>query len=394
MFAKTTLQEWESLVKKQLKTDDIYSILTKENLEGISVKPYYDSVDKALSALPRVEESTHLVSQYSSEMDENVFAVLAHDPVHGLSEKTIFYSAENILDDLIFEEGNTYFSLIDVFNDLGGHSATYQYGFSKESLEGIISKPFKRPVCIDISRHQNAGASIVQQLGIALAKTKELTEVFGKDILNKIIFKVAVGGQYFFEIAKIRALKILFNTYSKEFGLNEIPYLFTETSLRNKSQNNAENNLIRSTLEISAAMIGGADAVYAKDYQLSQPSDLTAEISFKQQIVLAYESIINVFDDAGNGSYYIEDLTQQLAQKAWQLFLEIEKEGGYNEMLNRSAIQKMIYAHGLEEQKWVQEGKIKLIGVNLYPKLEAKRTAEEMYTEKEIRPVRWAEMYE
>ncbi len=393
-FPNTSLQDWENLVQKQLKTDDLYNLLNKENLEGITVKPYYDSVEKPLAALPKVEESTHLVSEFSSEMDENVFAVLAHDPVHSLSEKTIFYSAENILDDLIFEGDNNYFSLIDVFNDLGEHSETYQYGFSKVTMDVMIAMPFKRSVCIDISLHQNAGASIVQQLGIALAKTKELTEVYGKDILNKIIFKVAVGGQYFFEIAKIRALKILFNTYSKELGLNEIPYIFAETSLRNKSLNDAENNLIRSTLEISSAMIGGADAVFANDYKMCEQSELSAEISYKQQIVLAYESIINVFEDAGNGSYFVEDLTRQFAEKAWQFFLECETEGGYFEMLNKGILQKKIYEQGIREQKWVEEGRIKLIGVNLYPKLEVRKSTEDMYSPNKIQPVRWAEMFE
>ena len=186
----------------------------------------------------------------------------------------------------------------------------------------------------------------------------------------------------------------MFNTYSKELGMIEIPYIFTETSLRNKSQNDSENNLIRSTLEISSAMIGGADAVFTNDYKMSEQSDLSAEISFKQQIVLAYESIINVFDDAANGSYFVEDLTQQFAEKAWQFFLEIETEGGYFEMLGKGILQKQIYDQAILEQKWVQEGRIKLIGVNLYPRLEAKKSSEELYSEKQIRPVRWAEMFE
>ena len=164
--------------------------------------------------------------------------------------------------------------------------------------------------------------------------------------------------------------------------------------MRNKSINDAENNLIRSTLELSAAMIGGADAVFSNDYKIENSNSVSEEISFKQQIVLAYESIINVFDDAGNGSYYVEDLTQQFAEKSWQLFLEMEDEGGYCALLKSGCIQQKIYDQAIKEQNWVEEGKVKIIGVNLYPKLEKTKSAEELYTSDEIKAVRLSEMFE
>jgi methylmalonyl-CoA mutase len=261
-------------------------------------------------------------------------------------------------------------------------------------VKELFAKQFKRNICVDISLHQNAGASIYQQLGIALAKTKELSEIYGADVLNKLIFKIAIGGNYFFEMAKIRAFKLVFNQFSKEVDLNLIPYIFAETSLRNKSVSDSENNLIRSTLELASAMIGGADAVYSNNYQIDNTTENSEEISFKQQIVLAYESIINVFEDASNGSYYIEDITQQIADKSWQFFLEIENNGGYLASLKKGILQEKIYNQAVEEQKWVEQGKIKLIGVNLYPKLEVKKSVEELYNSKEIKPVRWAEMFE
>jgi methylmalonyl-CoA mutase len=231
-------------------------------------------------------------------------------------------------------------------------------------------------------------------LAIIISKTKELIEVFGIEILNTLIVKIAIGGNYFFEIAKVRSLKLVFNQLSKEYGFDKIPFIFAETSLRNKSINDAENNLIRSTLELSAAMIGGADAVYSNDYQIKNSDSISAEISFKQQIVLAYESIINVFDDAGNGSYYVEDLTQQFAEKSWKLFLEIEENGGYCELLKKGWIQQKIYDQAIREQNWVEEGKTKIIGVNLYPKLEKTKIIEELYSSNKIKAVRLAEMFE
>ena len=388
MFKKTSLQDWESVVQKQMKTDGIYEILSKENLEGIVVKPYYDSVAKPLSNLPKVEESTHLVSLYHESAEENVFAFLLNNNVEDLEEKVLFVHDKDLAEHISIDENNRYFSLIDIFEE--DKSGELNQQLAKE----LLAKNFERNLCVDISLHQNAGATIVQQLAISLAKTKELTEVFGSEILNKIIIKIAIGGNYFFEIAKVRALKLVFNQFSKEFGLAEIPFIFAETSLRNKSINDAENNLIRSTLELSAAMIGGADAVFSNDYKIENSNSVSEEISFKQQIVLAYESIINVFDDAGNGSYYVEDLTQQFAEKSWQLFLEMEDEGGYCELLKSGWIQQKIYDQAIKEQNWVEEGKVKIIGVNLYPKLEKTKSAEELYSSDEIKAVRLAEMFE
>lgn len=387
MFTKTTLADWETLVKKQLKTDDIYEVLNKENLEGVCVKPYYDRVLKPLTNLPKVEENTHLVANYHESLEENVFAFLLNENVEDLSEKALFINNTALAEHISPEDDDQYFSLVDVICEKKGE---VKIQLAKE----LLAKDFRRNICIDIALHQNAGAAIYQQLGIALAKTKELTEVFGGEILNKLIFRTAVGGNYFFEIAKIRALKLLFNQFSKEFGQDGVPYIFAETSMRNKSKKDVENNLIRSTLELAAAMIGGADAVYSNNYKLDAASELSEEISFKQQIVLAYESIINVFEDAANGSYYVEDLTRQFADKSWKLFVEMEEAGGYLEMLKQGIVQKKIYAQAVEEQRWVEEGKIKLIGVNLYPKLEKTRSAGELYSEQEIKLVRWSEMFE
>ena len=387
MSITETYSSWENLVKKQLKTDDINSILQKENLEGIEVQPFYTSVQKPLVNLPKIEESTHLVAKYHESLEDDVFAFLLDENVENLEQKTLFINNVDLARHISPSENDQYFSLIDVFDEKNGK-------INDQLVKELLSKQYKRNICVDVSLHQNAGASISQQLAVALAKTKELTENYGAEILDKLIFKIAIGGYYFFEMAKIRAFKLLFNQFSKEFDLTLTPYIFAETTFRNKSVSDSENNLIRSTLELAAAMIGGADAVYSNNYLVGKSTDNSEEISFKQQIVLAYESIINVFEDALNGSYFVENITQQIAEKSWAYFLEIEEKGGYLQSLQQGEIQKAIFEHAIAEQKWVEEGKIKLIGVNLYPKLDAKKTTEELYSATEIKPVRWAEMFE
>lgn len=388
MFKKTSLQDWESVVQKQMKTENIYEVLSKENLEGIIVKPYYDSVTRKLPNLPKVEESTHLVSLFQESDEDSVFAFLLNQNVEDLKEKILFINDKKLAEHIIAEDENRYISLIDVFpEDSSGE-------LNGQLAKKLLAKNFERNLAIDISLHQNAGASIIQQLATALSKIKDLVEIFGEDLFTRLTIRLAVGSNYFFEIAKIRALKLLYNQLSKEYGRDDIPFLFAETTMRNKSVNDAENNLIRSALELSAAMIGGADAVFSNDFRINDSQTLSQEISFKQQIVLAYESIINVFDDGANGSYYIEEITGQFAENAWNLFLEMENEGGYCALLKSGKLQREICTQGMKEQQWVEEGRIKLVGVNMYPKLDKIRTTEELYRALEIKPVRLAEMFE
>lgn len=388
MFKKTSLQDWESVVQKQMKTENIYEVLSKENLEGIIVKPYYDSVTRKLPNLPKVEESTHLVSLFQESDEDSVFAFLLNQNVEDLKEKILFINDKKLAEHIIAEDENRYISLIDVFpEDSSGE-------LNGQLAKKLLAKNFERNLAIDISLHQNAGASIIQQLATALSKIKDLVEIFGEDLFTRLTIRLAVGSNYFFEIAKIRALKLLYNQLSKEYGRDDIPFLFAETTMRNKSVNDAENNLIRSALELSAAMIGGADAVFSNDFRINDSQTLSQEISFKQQIVLAYESIINVFDDGANGSYYIEEITGQFAENAWNLFLEMENEGGYCALLKSGKLQREICTQGMKEQQWVEEGRIKLVGVNMYPKLDKIRTTEELYRALEIKPIRLAEMFE
>ncbi|WP_312321709.1 methylmalonyl-CoA mutase family protein [Soonwooa sp.] len=383
-FPKVSLQDWEQLVKKQLKTDDIDSILIKENLENIVVKAYYDNSTPKAEKLPRIEESTHLVAKYNDFLEEDAYAFLIDKDVK-VAEKTLFFSNPELAN-LTTAETNQYVSLVDVFSK--------DASIDEALAQSLLKNNFKRNIGVDVSVYQNAGASLVQQLAIALAKTKDLVEKFGSEILEKISFRFAIGHQYFLEIAKIRAFKYLFNQLSKEYGLNLFPYIFAETSFRNKANNDEENNLIRSTLELSAAMIGGADAVFANDFKIKNQTKLSEELSFKQMIVLAYESIINVFEDATSGSYVIEDVTRQLSEQAWTLFLDFENKGGFAENIKNGAIQKMIFEQATKEQTWVEEGRIKLIGVNLYPKLEVTKQVSDLYSDNEIKAVRWAEMFE
>ena len=207
MFTKTSLSDWENLVQKQLKTENIYELLSKEILEGIVVKPFYDSVEKPLVNLPKIEESTQLVAKYREDLEENVFAFLLNENVEDLQDKVLFINNKNLAEHLSSNKNNRYLSLIDIFSD---ENRELNEKLGKE----LLAKDFERNICVDVALHQNSVASIVQQLVFALAKTKDLAESFGSEIVNKLVFRFAVGANYFFEMAKIRAFNLLFNQLS------------------------------------------------------------------------------------------------------------------------------------------------------------------------------------
>ena len=95
-FIENTLEDWEQLVKKQLKTENIYEILSKDNLENIHVKPYYQNKQET-KILPKVEESTHLVAEFQEGLEEQAFAFLLNENVEGLEEKAIFINIRNLI---------------------------------------------------------------------------------------------------------------------------------------------------------------------------------------------------------------------------------------------------------------------------------------------------------
>ncbi|MGZ5189027.1 MAG: methylmalonyl-CoA mutase family protein, partial [Kaistella sp.] len=168
MFTKTSLSDWESTVRKQLKTENIYEVLSKENLEGICVKPYYDSVSRPLVNLPKIEESTQLVAKYSEDLEENVFAFLLNSNVDHLDEKVLFINNKDLAEHISADENNRYLSLIDIFS---GEKGAINEQLGKE----LLAKDFERNIGVDVALHQNSGASIEQQLALAVAKTKDLT---------------------------------------------------------------------------------------------------------------------------------------------------------------------------------------------------------------------------
>ncbi|MDZ7847595.1 MAG: methylmalonyl-CoA mutase family protein [Owenweeksia sp.] len=226
-------------------------------------------------------------------------------------------------------------------------------------------------MCLNLNHFANAGATHSQQLGISLALAYETHYRLQTDSLHDFWVNFAIGSDYFGEIAKLRAFRRLWDHLCQELGLKPSqPTLYCETALRNKTIKDAYNNMMRTTSEAMAAVIGGADEVSIKGFNhtFAEPTPFGERIARNQSSILQHESHLDAVKDLAQGSYFIEELTEKLAEKAWQFFVKIEAEGGFVEAMRKGWLQDWVEGAAEKEQKAFDQGEKVLIGANQYAK--------------------------
>lgn len=223
-------------------------------------------------------------------------------------------------------------------------------------------------VSINAGLYQNAGANMVQQIAYSLAHANEYFNRI-TTINQPIVFEVSVGTNYFFEIAKLRALRLLFNRIAKEYNHNFDCHIIVSPTKRNKTIYEYNVNMLRTTTECMSAILGGADAIANLPYDAlyHKDNEFGDRIARNQLLVLKHESYFDKVNNPADGSYYIESLTNQLAEKALVLFKDIEANGGFLKQLNEGIIKRKIQESADKEQELFDAGKEILLGTNKYP---------------------------
>ena len=191
-----------------------------------------------------------------------------------------------------------------------------------------------------------------------------------------------MGPNYFFEIAKLRALRLLFSTLSHEYGLDSECDILAQPSRRNKTLYDFNVNLLRTTTESMSAVLGGANSIcnMAYDAIYHRNNNFGSRIARNQLLVLKHESYFEKVANPAEGSYYVESLTHEIADKALDIFKNIEKGGGFVTQLKEGIIQKKISENAAKEQSEFDEGKLVLVGTNKYPNPQDKMKEElELY---------------
>jgi len=222
---------------------------------------------------------------------------------------------------------------------------------------------------------QDSGADAIQQLGIALAagveKLTQLCEDRPVDIAaREIDFLFAVGSTYFFEIAKLRAARLIWARAVQAFAPTDPDScrmkLHVRTARLNKSSCDPYTNVLRVTTEAMSAAIGGCDTLTV------EPFGFDEHIALGVQRVISEEAHLNAVADPAGGSYYIETLTASLAQEAWKLFQRIDAAGGYSQALAAGWLAQEIAKTRAGREKAISSRRKAMVGVNNYPDLNGK----------------------
>lgn len=412
-FDPVSSKQWKQQIQYELKGADYNETLVWESLEGIKVKPFYHEDEAETKFAVNQNPEAFKIVQNIFVHDVALSNKRALDALNRGAESIRFtienkeISIEELMETLPLDNTTYYFNLpfldveyvqIKIMNYANVKAAKFiiqvdpiaqlaKDGNWFENLEsdfryldqiakdapqlgedienGLAFVPFLN---INSGIYQNAGANIVQQLAYTLA---HINEYFNRNIslLQPVTIEVSVGTNYFFEIAKLRALRILFHVLAKEYNHNFDCHIIATPTKRNKTLYDYNVNMLRTTTECMSAILGGAnavanlpyDAIYHKDNEFGD------RIARNQLLVLKHESYFDKVGNASDGAYYIESLTEQLAEKALILFKEIEEKGGFITQLIEGSIQKKIAESAAKEQELFDNGKEILLGTNKYP---------------------------
>jgi methylmalonyl-CoA mutase len=309
-FPPVSTAAWEAVIQKDLKGADYEKKLVWRTDEGLAVRPYY-----------RSENIAGLAAQISSGPGQ--FPFVRGDGKAWQIDQAAVPAADAIRADLVLE----------------------------------------------------AGADAIQQLGVALAAGVERLNELCKDrpvdiAAREVEFVFAVGSNYFFEIAKLRAARMLWaqtvNAFAPTDATSCRMNLHVRTARLNKSFCDPYTNVLRATTEAMSAAIGGCETLTV------QPFGFEEHLALGVQRVLAEEAHLNAVADPAGGSYYIETLTASLAREAWKLFQRIEAAGGYTQALAAGWLVEEIAKSRAVREKAVSSRRKAMVGVNNYPDLNGK----------------------
>lgn len=234
-------------------------------------------------------------------------------------------------------------------------------------------------VTVNARHFNNAGSSAVQELAFGLAMGAEYLRKFTEEgfsideIASRIQFNFAVGSNYFMEIAKLRAAKLLWAKIVEANKPENIDstkiYTHSETSLWNKTVYDPYVNMLRSTTEAMSAVLGGTDSLNVNpfDSAFSEPTEFSLRIARNVQILIKEEAHFDKVVDPSAGSYYIENLTDSIIENAWNLFLELEEKGGFVAALKEGFIQNQIEETAKKRNKNIETRREIFLGTNQYP---------------------------
>lgn len=371
-FKPATYNDWIAQLQKDLKDktlDDLISFPEKD----LEIKAYYHPQEnKFKSANPSpandVLRSTNewlIRKEYSTETNASLLADL-NDGINAISLQAKNQSAldeltkgvlfEHICADVKFDtlksatETKTPKQCLLNFDVISLNQKMGENKFSLEDFYSFFQKNNNhKTIWVDGFNYGNAGATTVQELAFTLAHLNEYIQflVDKKEDLNvieeKITVELSVNENYFVNLSKFRAIRELISLLLSAYGATgeqlKSTTIYAKTNLRHLTINDSNNNLLRQTTQAMSAVLGGCNVLTVSTLNNEPEQNRLAK---NIQLILKEESYFDKVVDPAAGSYFIEDLTNQLIEKSWTLFQEIETNGGLIESLKKNKIQNLI----------------------------------------------------
>jgi methylmalonyl-CoA mutase len=225
---------------------------------------------------------------------------------------------------------------------------------------------------------QEAGANQVLELAFTLADGKEYVKTAlakGLDVdgfAGRLSFFFAIGMNFYLEVAKLRAARLLWWRIMKEFNPQNPKSLMLRTHCQTSGWSLTEqdpyNNVVRTTVEAMAAVFGGTQSLHTNSFDeaIALPSETSSRIARNTQLILQEETHITSVIDPWAGSYMMENLTQEMADKAWEIVLEVDAMGGMTKAVESGWAKLKIEAAAAEKQAKIDSGADVIVGVNKY----------------------------
>ncbi|MFO0320974.1 MAG: methylmalonyl-CoA mutase family protein [Bacteroidota bacterium] len=390
-FSPTNSEAWKHQIVKDLKAIDFEALLWQTN-SGIDIKPFYTKEDVALTTEPFNLNPDWSICEYIKVDDSKLANAKAKNALQNGASGLVFKihqktNFEVLCKDILFEHIYSLFEVLPQFEtELRSFLDSKKISaFCFVECDNILSGKIKinddvTSLALNTSIYNEAGASILNQLAFSLAHVNEYLNEFAAQnkILNikHIHLTVAISGDFFMEIAKLRALRKLLTFILQQYQSHAEVHIHAQTTLVNKTNIDIYNNLLRSTTEIMSASIGGANSivVFPFDLESNDNNDFSSRMARNQQLILKEESYLNKVSDIAAGSYYIETITKTLCEKAWDKFKMIENKGGFINALNQNEIQSIIKNDADQLLTNFKEGKLILVGVNKFQNKQAENS--------------------
>ncbi len=395
-FNPVSEKEWKQKIQVDLKGKDYNEVMITHTDEGIDIKPFYHQDSKTDIVIPSpghwyITESVNIektdqLEKFKDKGSEAFYMEVEHSdniPTEILNiDSPCIISLKTVEpEQLKVNPENIYiFDPVSHLIQTGNWINDQKNDLKK--LQDFVNKT--NSLSIDGRIFHNAGANISQQLAYITAQLQyyfnEL-ELASKPLQINIL--TAIGTNYFFEIAKLKALRLLVNTICKNSDIEYNLKLTSEPGLHHMSIYDYNVNMLRSTTECMSAILGGSDYIKNTSYDtiFKNRNEFSQRIARNQLLILKHESYFDKVENVSAGSYYINYLIKALAEKSLDIFKDIERSGGFIQQLFDGKIQLKIDQQLQKTLEQFQSKTLKLVGVNVYINEEDRMSS---HLEKEI----------